>query len=148
MQCPCNHLTEDYIQIFYMTDKGDIPSIQRKMSLMGPKSMRKVESLSLIFTDFYAPVLTSHLNSTKISLQLSANITLFAVCCIYTGVNSNETYTNTRCFGCIIYIYIVQCGGHDRTLWHPCLYIPWCRHFIFDQNSEFSPRKKRANKLD
>jgi hypothetical protein len=40
-----------------MIDKGDIPSIQCKMSLGGPKSMRKVDGLSLIFIDFYVPAL-------------------------------------------------------------------------------------------
>jgi hypothetical protein len=39
--------------------EGDIPSIQCKMNLRGPKSKRKVDGLSLIFIDFYvaAPVL-------------------------------------------------------------------------------------------
>jgi hypothetical protein len=54
-----------------MIDEGDIPSTQRKMSLRGPKSMRKVDGLSLIFIDFYVPVLIPHLNSTETSLQLS-----------------------------------------------------------------------------
>jgi hypothetical protein len=70
-----------------MIDEGDIPSVQCKMSLRGPKSMRKVDGASLIFIDFYVPVLTPHLNSSETSLQLSENITLFAVCCIlYAGV--------------------------------------------------------------
>jgi hypothetical protein len=60
------------------------------MSLRGPKSMRKVDGLSLIFTDFYVPAPTPCLNSTKTSLQLSENITLFAVCRIYTGVIGKE----------------------------------------------------------
>jgi hypothetical protein len=33
VQSPCNLLTEDYTQIFYMIDEGDIPSMQGKMSL-------------------------------------------------------------------------------------------------------------------
>jgi hypothetical protein len=72
-----------------MIGEGDIPSIQCKMSLMGPKSMRKVDGLSLIFIDFYV---SPRLNSTETSLQLSENITLFAVCRIYlyTGVISKE----------------------------------------------------------
>jgi hypothetical protein len=74
-----------------MIDKGDIPSIQCKLSLWGPKSMRKVDNLSLLFTDFYVPVLTPCLNSNETSLQLSENITLFVVCHIYTGVVSKET---------------------------------------------------------
>jgi hypothetical protein len=27
MQSPCNPLIEDYTEIFYMTDEGDIPSM-------------------------------------------------------------------------------------------------------------------------
>jgi hypothetical protein len=49
VQSPCNPLIEDYTKIFYMIDKGDIVSIQCKMILRGPKSMRKVDSLSLNF---------------------------------------------------------------------------------------------------
>jgi hypothetical protein len=39
-----------YTQIFYMINKGDIPSIQCKMTLRGPKSIRKVNGLILIFS--------------------------------------------------------------------------------------------------
>jgi hypothetical protein len=74
-----------------MINKGDIPSIQCKMSLGGPKSMRKVDGLCLILTDFYVPALTPHLNSTETSQQLSGNIIFFAACRIYTGVISKET---------------------------------------------------------
>jgi hypothetical protein len=74
-----------------MIDEGDIQSIQCKMSLRGPESMTKVDGLSLIFIDFYVSQLTPRLNSTETSLQLSENITLFAVCHIYTGVVSKET---------------------------------------------------------
>jgi hypothetical protein len=74
-----------------MIDMGDIPSIQSKMSLRWPKSMRKVDGLSLIFIDFYVSALTTRLSNTETSLQLSENITLFAVCRIYTGVVSKET---------------------------------------------------------
>jgi hypothetical protein len=66
-----------------MIDEGDIPSILCKMSLGGPKSMRKVNGLALIFIDFYVPARTPRLNITETSLQLSENITLFAVCRIY-----------------------------------------------------------------
>jgi hypothetical protein len=69
-----------------MIDKGDIPSTQCKMSLMGPKSMRKVDDLCLIFIEFYVPGLTRRLNSTENSLQLSDYITLLAVDHIYADV--------------------------------------------------------------
>jgi hypothetical protein len=73
-----------------MIDEGDILSIQCKMSLRGPKSVRKVDGLSLLFSDLYLPALIPCLNSAKISLQLSQNITIFAVCHIYIGVFSKE----------------------------------------------------------
>jgi hypothetical protein len=62
-----------------MIDKGDILSIQCKMSFRGPKYMRKEDGLSLVFIDFYVPALPPHLNITDISLQFSENVTLFAV---------------------------------------------------------------------
>jgi hypothetical protein len=91
VQSPCNPLIEDYTEIFYMIAEGDIPSMQCNLNLRGPKSMRKVDDLSLIFIDFCVPTLTSSLNSSDTSLQLSENLTLYAVCRIYTGVNSKET---------------------------------------------------------
>jgi hypothetical protein len=56
MQSPCNPLTENYAEIFYMIDEQDSPSIQCKMSLRRPKSIRRVDGLELIFIDFYVPV--------------------------------------------------------------------------------------------
>jgi hypothetical protein len=70
-----------------MTDEGDIPSIECKMSLDG---------LSFIFIDFNVPALTPRLNSTETLLQLSENSTLFMVCHIYTGVISKETWIDIR----------------------------------------------------
>jgi hypothetical protein len=90
-----------------MIVKGDIPSIQYKVILRGPKSVKKVDGLSLIFIDFYVPALIPHLNGTETSLQLSEYITLFAVCCIYTG---KETKIDTRCLGHINYT------GYPRSL--------------------------------
>jgi hypothetical protein len=74
-----------------MIYKGDIPSIQCKMRLRGPRSISKVDGLSLIFIDFYVPAITPRLNNTEASLKLSENVTLFAVCRICTGVISKET---------------------------------------------------------
>jgi hypothetical protein len=54
-----------------MTDEQDIPSIKCKMSLSGPKSVRKVDGPSHIFIDFYVPALTPRLISTETLLQLS-----------------------------------------------------------------------------
>jgi hypothetical protein len=87
VQSPCDAFIEDYTQIFY---KGNIPSIQCKMNLRGPKTMRKMDGLSLIFIDFYVPVFTARPNSTETSLQLSENIMLFAVCSINTGVTAKR----------------------------------------------------------
>jgi hypothetical protein len=61
-------LIEDYTKIYYMFDRGDILFIQCKIKLKGPKSMRKVENLSLTLSDFYVPARTLRLNSTKSSL--------------------------------------------------------------------------------
>jgi hypothetical protein len=74
-----------------MIDRRYIPSIQCEMSLRGPKSMRKVDGLSLILIGFYVPALTSSLSSTETSLQLSEIINLFAVCEVYKVVVSKET---------------------------------------------------------
>jgi hypothetical protein len=71
VQSPCDPLIEDYTEIFYITDKRDISSIHSKMSLGGPRSMRKVNGMSYIFINFYVPALTPCLNSTETSLQLS-----------------------------------------------------------------------------
>jgi hypothetical protein len=65
-----------------MIDKGDIPSIH---------CTRNVDGLSLILIDFYVPALTPRLTITDNSLQLSENVTLFAICRLYTGVISKET---------------------------------------------------------
>jgi hypothetical protein len=43
VQSPSNSLIEDYTKIFYMVDEGDIPYVQYKMRLRGPKSMKKVD---------------------------------------------------------------------------------------------------------
>jgi hypothetical protein len=59
-----------------MSDKGDIPSFQCKMSFMGPKSTRKVDGLNLTFIDFYVPALTPRLNSTETSLQVKVKFML------------------------------------------------------------------------
>jgi hypothetical protein len=91
VQCPCNSLIEDCTKIFYMTDKRDSPSIQRTRSVRGSRSMRKVDGLSNILIDFYVLVLTPRLNRMETSLQLSENITLFAVCLIYAGAINKET---------------------------------------------------------
>jgi hypothetical protein len=82
---------KEYTKIFYVIDKGDIPPIQCKIKVSGPESIRKVDDLHFIFIDFYVPAVTPRLNSSETSLQVSENITLFAVCCIYTDVMSKET---------------------------------------------------------
>jgi hypothetical protein len=50
-----------------MIDERDIPSIQCKVSLMGLKSVRKVDGMSVVFIDFYVPALTPLLNSTDLA---------------------------------------------------------------------------------
>jgi hypothetical protein len=48
VQYPCNPLIEDYTEIFYVIDEGDIPSIQCKMSLRGPKFMTVDSQLTVL----------------------------------------------------------------------------------------------------
>jgi hypothetical protein len=59
-------LIDDYTQIFNMIDKGDILSIQCKMSLRRPKYMRKVDFLSFILVDF----MFQHSHHVSIALRL------------------------------------------------------------------------------
>jgi hypothetical protein len=54
-----------------MIDEGDIPSIQCKVSFREPKSVRKLDGLSIIIIDFYVAAFTPRLNSTETSLQLT-----------------------------------------------------------------------------
>jgi hypothetical protein len=58
--------------------------------------MRKVYGLSLIFIEFYVPALT-RLSITEILLQLSENITLFAVCRMYSRSGFNYSSLHTQC---------------------------------------------------
>jgi hypothetical protein len=78
-------------QIIYTIDEEGVLYIQCKMSLRGPKSMRKLDGLNPVLIDFYVPALTPRLSRSETSLQLSENITLFAVRRIYTGVISKES---------------------------------------------------------
>jgi hypothetical protein len=48
--------------------------------------MRKVDGLSRMFIDFFIPALRPRLNSTTTLLQLSENITLFAVLTVFFSV--------------------------------------------------------------
>jgi hypothetical protein len=93
-----------------MLDKGDILAIQSKISLIRPKSMRKVDGLSLIFISFYVPVLTPYLNSTE-ALRTQPS----SWCRTYTGFFSKDRH---QAFGVyhlyILYLYTVG----DRT--EPC----------------------------
>jgi hypothetical protein len=79
-----------------MISEGDIQSIQRKVSLKGPKFVRKIDDMILNFIDFYVP----RLNSTEASLKLSQKMTLFAVFRLYTGAISKENLSHTRYFWC------------------------------------------------
>jgi hypothetical protein len=49
MQSPYNPLIEDYTKIFYIIDEEDVPSVESKMILKGPRSMRKVDGMSFMF---------------------------------------------------------------------------------------------------
>jgi hypothetical protein len=88
--------------------------------------MRKVDDLSLIFIDFYVLAPTPRLNSTKTSLQLSENITLFAVCRIYsyTGVIINRDLDRHQVFGAYHLHTDCTMWGTGRNLVAPLLVYP------------------------
>jgi hypothetical protein len=111
--------------------------------------VRKGDGLSHIFIDFYVPAHTPYFSSTETSLQLSENITLLVVCCIYTHTHviSKEPRHTLGVQG-VSFIQYCTMWGTGQNLVAPLLYIPLHRHFIFGRDSEFSPRKKNANKLD
>jgi hypothetical protein len=111
-----------------MIYKGDILSIQCKMSLRGPKYMRKVDGLSLILIYFYVPVLTPYLNSTETSLKFSENTTLFAVCPKYTGVISKETPRHQEFEVYHLYIDCIM-WGTGRNLVEPPFVYPLAETF-------------------
>jgi hypothetical protein len=57
--------------------------------------------MAWVFIDFHVPALTLHLNITETSLQLSENITHFAVCRIYTADHSPPTSAEIKNGGAI-----------------------------------------------
>jgi hypothetical protein len=80
-----------------MIHEEDVPSVQCKMRLRGPKSMRKVDNLRLTFIDFYAPALI------PLSIALRPRCSFF----------SKETLIHTRYLG-VSFIYIPYNVG-NRT---------------------------------
>jgi hypothetical protein len=82
-----NPLIEDYTEIFYMAGEGDVPSVQCKMSLRRPKSMRKVDGLSLILIDFHV-LAVRHGPRRKLCLHGSS-----VVMCSFVSAG-------TICYGC------------------------------------------------
>jgi hypothetical protein len=51
--------------------------------------MRKIDGLSLVFIDLCVPVLTRQLHWSKVTLQLSENMSFFVFCWIYTCHQKN-----------------------------------------------------------
>jgi hypothetical protein len=124
---------------FSRLTKGIFRPFNIKVSCRWPKSMRKVDGLSLVLIDFYVLALMPCLNTSETLLQLSENNLLCGLLHIYRCHQQRDL--DTRCLGHTI-LYAVQCGGEDKTLWHPCLYTPWCRNFTFNQNWIFSEKEK------
>jgi hypothetical protein len=115
------------------------------MSLRGPKSMRKVDGLIVIFIDLYIPVLTRRLCSTETLLQLSENINLLVVCRICTRVYHQQRDIDTRCLGCIILLYIyIYCTiwGIGQNLVAPLLVYPQAKTFHFLPRQNFPWERK------
>jgi hypothetical protein len=78
--------------------------------------MREVDGPSFLFIDFNV-ALAPRLSGIKTALQLSENITLFAICGIHINVIGKEGQINTWCLGGIIYVYTLYNVG-DRM--EPC----------------------------
>jgi len=66
-----------------MVYKNDIPSSSCKIILDRSTPLREADGPILVLIDVYVPALTLRLHSRETALQISENITLFAVCCIY-----------------------------------------------------------------
>jgi hypothetical protein len=115
LQPPRKPLIENYTEIFHITDEGDIPSLQCKVSLRGPKSVRTLDCLSLIFITFMFQGLRHVPIALRPRCKLSENISLFAACRMYTDV-SKETQEDTRCLRRIIYVYTCTIWGTGRKL--------------------------------
>jgi hypothetical protein len=90
MISPYNLSIKNYTEIFYLVNDGNVPSLQGKMRLCRSSSMGETDSQSLIFTDFNILALTSWLQWWQAMLELSGNITLFAVSGVYTCVPHKE----------------------------------------------------------
>jgi hypothetical protein len=126
--CSLDVILLSKITIWYFTWLG-IPSIQCKMSLRGPKSMREVVGPSLIFINFYVPVFTPCLNSTETSPQLSENIALFAGCRLYVCVcvclcHQQRDRDRYQVFGTYhLYTYCTM-WGRGRNLLAPLIVHP------------------------
>jgi hypothetical protein len=121
MQSPCSPLIEDYTQIFYTIDEGDISYFQCEMILRWSKSMREVDGQISIFIDFNVPALAPRLSWIQTVLQFSENIILFEISGINRSTIGKEDQVNIWCLGSMIYIHIVQCWGQDGTLRHACI---------------------------
>jgi hypothetical protein len=92
---PCNPLVEDYTEVLYIISKRVVLTVQCEMNLTWPNSMTEVDDPSFIFIDFQVTALASRLYRIQTALQLSENITLFAIYVIYTSVIGKEGQINT-----------------------------------------------------
>jgi hypothetical protein len=52
--------------------------------------MEELDGLIIILIDLYVPAFTSRFYRGETALQFSENITVFAICCIYTCINGKE----------------------------------------------------------
>jgi hypothetical protein len=121
-----------------MIDEGDIPSVQStsKMSL-NRSNCERIDGLSFNVLDFYVPLLTPHLSCTETSLQLSENISFFASCRIYTGVNHKETYIIQQVFGRYHLHILCTVWGTRRNLVTLRLYFFWRTYFTYDRHPDY-----------
>jgi len=88
-----------YTEVFYIIYERNVPSIQCKVRLDRLSSREEIDALSLSLIDFYVPALTPRFHRSENTLQLSENITIFAICCIYTRVISEDSDDEHLRFG-------------------------------------------------
>jgi len=74
---PCNFSFKNYTDIFYLFYEGNVRNFNLRWASTDPR-------LGFILIDLYVQVLTPRLYCSEAALQLSEDIAVIMVCCIYT----------------------------------------------------------------
>jgi hypothetical protein len=80
-----------------MIHKGDVSAVQCVMNLRWSNSKRDAYGPSFFFIDFKVLALAPRLDGIQTALQLSENITLFAIRGIRTSVTGKEGQIHNSC---------------------------------------------------